>query len=33
MMDDDNDELKRQVREVKTNLKKLMGNKYELITK
>jgi len=33
LMDDDNDELKRQVKEVKTNLKKLMGNKYELITK
>jgi len=33
LMDDDNDELKKQVREVKMNLKKLMGNKYELITK
>jgi hypothetical protein len=33
LMDDDNDELKRQVREVKTNLKKLMGNKYEIISK
>ena len=33
LMDDDNDELKREVREVKSNLKKLMGNKYEIITK
>ena len=33
LMDDDNDELKREGREVKSNLKKLMGNKYEIITK
>jgi hypothetical protein len=33
LMNDDSDELKRQIKEVKTNLKKLMGNKYELSTK
>ena len=32
-MNSDNDKLKKEIREVKTNLKKLMGNKYDLITK
>ena len=32
-MNSDTDKLKKEIREVKTNLKKLMGNKYDLITK
>jgi hypothetical protein len=31
--DDDSDELKKQVLEVKNNLKKIMGNKYAVISK
>jgi hypothetical protein len=33
LMNSDTDKLKKAIREVKTNLKKLMGNKYDLITK